>query len=103
MLSASGRNEHWRVNRSTTKIVLAVGTYTEVCRVPVKACFRTPLHRVPRARPRKIQLSLEKIPKRRHPRARRSIERLIEAIDELQSRIAVVRRHKRRRRSRETH
>src|SRR6202047_262705 len=103
MLSTRRRNEHGRINCSTTKIVLAIGTYPEVCRVPVKACFHTPLHRVPRARPRKIQLSLEQIPERRHHRARRSIERLIEAIDELQSRISVVRRHKRRRRSREAH
>ena len=103
MLSSRGRNEHRRINCSAAKIVLAVRTYTEVCRVPVKASFRTPLHGVPRARPRKIQLSLEQIPERRHHRARRSIVRLIKAIDELQSRIGVVRGHKRRGRSRETH
>ena len=62
MLSARRRNEHGRINRPTAKIVLAIGTDTEICRVPVKACFRTPLHRVSRCRPGKIQLSLEQIP-----------------------------------------
>src|SRR5258707_13484640 len=92
------KNETGQISGPATKIVLAIGTCTEVCRVPVEACFHTPLHCVPRARPRKIQLSLEQIPEPRYHRAISPIERLIEAIDELQSRLGVVRSRKRRRR-----
>src|SRR5258707_11264336 len=96
------KNETGQISGPATKIVLATGTCTEVCRVPVEACFHTPLHCVPLACPRKIQLSLKQIPEPRNHRARSSVESLIEAIDELQTRIGVGRRHKRRRRPRET-
>src|SRR5258706_4907311 len=96
--SHNKRNKTGKKRAPATKIVLATGTCTEVCRVPVEACFHTPLHCVPRARPRKIQLSLEQIPEPRHHRARSAIERLIQTIVELECRIGVVRGHKRRRR-----
>jgi len=68
---------------------------------PGKACSTPHFTGVPRARPAKIPIVPGTNSRTRHHRARRSIERLIKAIDELQSRIGVVRRHKRRRRSRE--